>query len=385
VGPRVSVYEVDEAGRSRKLAWLEATAPEGFYVAALNEDASSDFYADLPYFLNDLRPSGFLGRLVPAQHPELALPPDVRVWSGDQCLRYLSQLGSNLVGNLIVGEPAFQRYLESIQLPVAPISKTDRLERYPELADDVLRAGLPGSSAGGKQPKFLVLREPGPMEVLVKFSPPRADSTSRRWADLLVSEHVAHHVLRRHGQSAAVSELVEAKSRIFLEVQRFDRTSAGGRRGLISLLSLDAQFVGQLSGWSEPASQLAKLGHLDDAMVERIRWLECFGHLIANSDMHPGNLSFLCRGTRVLAVAPAYDMLPMAYAPQQGHLTSNPFRPPVPKPAAASIWEHVTVAAQDFWREVAKHPLVSPAFRKVARENQTVVARSAALAEKLPS
>ncbi|MEO8902750.1 MAG: type II toxin-antitoxin system HipA family toxin YjjJ [Polyangiaceae bacterium] len=385
VGPSIPVYEVDESGRSRKLLSLEAIAPNSFYVSALHDDAASEFYTDLPYFLNDVRPSGFLGRLVSAQHPELMLPTDVRVWSADQCLRYLTHFGSNLVGNLIVGEPAFQRYLESIQAPPSAISKAERLRRYPELASEVLRAGLPGSSAGGEQPKFLASRLPGPTEVLVKFSPPRTDSTGRRWADLLVSEHVAHEVLRRHGQAAASSELIEANSRVFLEVQRFDRTAAGGRRGLMSLLSLDAQFVGLLSGWSEPATRLAKLGHLDESMVERIRWLECFGQLIANSDMHPGNLSFLCRGTRVLAVAPAYDMLPMAYAPQQGHLSDRAFTPPVPQPSVASIWRQASAAAQDFWAQVAEHPLASRPFRKIATENHAIVSRSAALAQRLPS
>jgi len=38
--------------------------------------------------------------------------------------------------------------------------------------------------------------------------------------------------------------------------------------------------------------------------------------LIANTDMHLGNLTFHVEGT--FRLAPAYDMLPMAYAPLPG-------------------------------------------------------------------
>lgn len=45
-------------------------------------------YDDLPWFLFDLRPSGFLGRFVPMRHPELGLPVDIRAWSAEHLLGY---------------------------------------------------------------------------------------------------------------------------------------------------------------------------------------------------------------------------------------------------------------------------------------------------------
>ena len=59
----------------------------------------------LPYFLRDQRPAGFLGRGV-ATLPELALPQRVTDWSGDHYLRYLTQRGSDTVGDLILGDAA---------------------------------------------------------------------------------------------------------------------------------------------------------------------------------------------------------------------------------------------------------------------------------------
>lgn len=47
------------------------------------------------------------------------------------------------------------------------------------------------------------------------------------------------------------------------------------------------------------------------AQVSRLWW---FGRLIANTDMHDGNLAF----KPGLKLAPVYDMLPMGYAPVRG-------------------------------------------------------------------
>ena len=337
VGPVVPVYEVTEDGGSQELATLHAIAPEGFFVESRSDDVDERFHSDLPYFLNDLRPAGFLGRLIPRQHPELGLPRDVSLWSADHTLRYWTRFGWNLPGSLIVGKPAFQAYLEHVRTP-RTVSAKQRSRRYPVLADDVLAAGPAGSSAAGEQPKFLVTVSPGQREMLVKFSPRKRGAVSRRFADLLVAEHMAHGVLRRHGQTAAESTLIEAGSRLFLEVKRFDRTEAGGRRGVISLLSLDAEHLGRMRSWTESTRLLAEAGHLDASLVERVQWIERFGQLIANTDRHLGNVSFFARGARVLELAPVYDMVPMLYAPVQGHLPEREFVPPIPTADDAPIW-----------------------------------------------
>src|SRR3546814_15107976 len=112
--------------------------------------------------------------------------------------------------------------------------------------------------------------------------------------------------------SSDLSELVDADGYTCLEVQRFDRTAnVLGRRGFVSLLALDAAFVGDgARDWSLAAERLAALGLITADTAARIARLYWFGRLIGNSDMHPGNLGFHLVDAGPLGLAPAYDMLP---------------------------------------------------------------------------
>ncbi len=55
----------------------------------------------IPYFLQDQRPGGFLGRAVPLRYPELGLPQRVMDWNNDHYLQYLTRRGTDSVGDLI--------------------------------------------------------------------------------------------------------------------------------------------------------------------------------------------------------------------------------------------------------------------------------------------
>lgn len=383
VGRVVPVYEILEDGSSREVAALHAVAPQGFYVQSQCDDVESRFYDDVPYFLDDMRPAGFLGRLIPSQHPELELPADIRHWNADHAVAYWAHHGWNLPGSFVVGDEAFRRHLAQLRSP-AMVSARRRKQLYPKFAQDVLTGGPAGSSAGGEQPKFLATATPGPRHVLVKFSPKLDGPVGRRYGDLLIAEHLAHRVLVRHGRAAPASRLIEAGKRIFLEVERFDRTQAGGRRGVISLLALDAEFVGHLKSWTESVARLSDLGRVPEGCVEPARFFERFGQLIANTDLHFGNLGFFTRGERILDVAPAYDMVPMLYAPQAGNLPDRRFVPPLPEPDDAAVWAPACRAAVELWNAVAEHPLASRDFRRIARENASKVERAAAEAARLP-
>ncbi len=384
VGPALPVFEVDDAGHTRKLAVLHGTGTRGFYVEPQCNDVDARLHDGLPYFLDGLRPAGFLGRLLPRQHPALGLPADIRHWSPDQTVRYLALVGWNAVGSLIVGERAFEQYLAHALEPQEVIDDAACGVRYEQLAHDVLAGAPPGSSAAGEQPKFLTLRTPR-RHVLVKFSPPRSDAAARRWADMLVAECLALETLRSFGQSSAHARLVDGRDRVFLEVDRFDRTDRG-RRGVIPLEALDAEFAGTVTvgTWSASVDELVRVGVVSPQATTRVRWLSVFGALIGNTDMHLGNLSFLTRGARVVQLAPAYDMLPMLYAPHQGHLPERSLAPPPPKALDALAWEEACVAACAFWHQTAEHPLVSSPFRSIARTNVGVVERMRALSAHLP-
>ncbi|MEK7703544.1 MAG: type II toxin-antitoxin system HipA family toxin YjjJ [Myxococcota bacterium] len=382
---QTSVYAVDEAGGTARVADLHAVQPRGFYWESLRSDVASRFYDDLPYLLLDERPAGYLGRLVPKRHPDLGAPLDITRWSADDCLRYFVRYGWDLPGNLIVGDAALMRYLEDARTEGTAIATEDRSELYPRIADDVLAHGPPGSSAAGEQPKFLARRAPGAVDVLVKVSPRLEGVVAERVADLLICEHVGHRVLVAHGYEAPRSELVRSRDRLFLEVERFDRTSAHGRRGVLSLLALDVEHVGtNLSSWSATAGALERQGRLSAEAARRIRELELFGALIGNTDMHFGNLSLLMDGERVLGVAPAYDMVPMLFAPEHGQLVARMLAPRIPEPTQADAFERPWRAALDFWAQVVREPGISASFVPIAMASLRVVGELEDLVRRLP-
>lgn len=91
-----------------------------------------------------------------------------------------------------------------------------------------------------------------------------------------------------------------------------------------------------------------------------------FGRLIGNTDMHTGNLSFVPQG-KLLALAPAYDMLPMMYAPLAGgEVPVRAFEPALPRHAERAVWLQACEAACAFWREVLHDERVSAGFKLVA-------------------
>lgn len=376
------VYEIGQDGAAALLGTLHPVAPAGFHFAT--DTALAGFYPGMPWFLDDLRPSGFLGRLVPAHHPDLGFPRDVRDWSVDQAVVWLASHGSDLVGNLVLGSPAFERSL--LTTPSNLVDASERDLRYPALATDVMAAGIPGSSAGGEQPKFLATVRDGTRHtpVLVKFSPPVTSAVGTRIADLLVCEHLAGRAVVEAGLPSARSEVHRHGDRVFLEVERFDRVGARGRRGLVSLRALDGEYVGDGHGWAEVAEALGAQHRIADSCVERVAWLDRFGEWIGNTDRHLGNLSFLFQGGRLGELAPTYDMLPMGYAPRSGEVVDVTLALPRLTASRAHTWVGAWRAALGFWEAVSRHPLVSPEFQAIANANVKLLAAQEPTLERLP-
>lgn len=350
----VPVFEVRPTGEApRHLVDLHLAAPEGVFSVSAT---SQEYTSGLPWFLDDLRPTGFLGRAL----------GETDLWSADDVLRFACGHGWNLPGAFVLGELAYAEFTRAAAEPPDLVALDDRERRYVELAGGALGSGF---GVGGEQPKFLATRGDG-VPVLVKFSPPLTDPAAVRVGDLLIAEHVAHGVLASAGQPSARSEVLFAGGRVFLEIGRFDRQGTAHRRGVASLRAVDAQFVGgPLDRWSTTTAALVRDGLLAPADHRRVRWLEAFGHAIANTDMHPGNLSFWLDGVELAGVAPAYDMLPMAYAPRQRELVPVTFRPARPSPANADVADEVVAAAARFWAAVAAHPAVSSGFAGECRRN----------------
>ncbi len=377
-GDRWPVYRVDAAGRAREWARVHALHG-GFLVewagaapAWAERAVDRDGFVDrFPFFLGDLRPQGFLGRREARRVSEaLTVPADPRQWNGDDTLVFLQAEGGDLPGDLVLGDTPLRRWLtRQVDAATGPeiVAEAARSVRYPELALRVTTGGLPGSSVGGEQPKFLtaVQREGGEVQpVLVKFSPPMESPLGRRWADLLTAEAQALAVLAEHGLARAGARVLDAGGRRFLEVARHDRSGAHGRQGVVSLEALHAALGGAAGNdWSAAAESLGRTGLIDGAALGAVHRLSFFGELIGNSDMHFGNLSFWLDDALPFRPAPAYDMLPMARAPTvQGELVERAFAPRPPLPGAAAEWSEAAAWATEFWVRVAGDAGVSAEF-----------------------
>jgi hypothetical protein len=346
-----------------------------------------DGYADgifsgLPFFLQDMRPQGYLGRAIARDAaPRLGGPQDIRRWNDDDILSYFLADGSDLPGDLVVGDRAFEQALRSTEtVQNTAIAEADRSLSYPERASAAQRGALVGSSAGGEQPKFLttIRRGRGNLQaVLVKFSAADPSPVSQRWADLLWCEHLAAETMRVRQIACAPTEILDFAGRRFLEVERFDRIEAMGRRGLISLGAIEDAFLeGDSPDWTSAAAQLEEAGLIVSQEGRTLRWTWCFGDLIANSDMHRANTGFWFDDDQPHRITPSYDMLPMLYAPDtQGELVERNFAPRPPLAGVAGVWGNAAGAALEFWDRAAAEAQLSDGFREIAGRNRVIVRR----------
>jgi hypothetical protein len=316
--PDIPIYRVNAEGQIGKLGTLIPVRREGFVMR--QEDGVTLHSDGLPWWLFDMRPQGYLGRAYSGRHgAELGLPERLTDWTDTHALRALLAHGHDVVGNLLLGDVSRDRFIAT-SIP-NPLTEEQKAAQYARLASEAGRGEMPGSSAGGEQPKFTAyaMTPDGARHVIVKFSERENSPISERWRDLLLAEHLALETLREAGIPAARTQIVDYDSQRFLEVVRFDRIGDLGRRALFSLAALDAEFIGAgTGGWPSIARRLADAGHIRPEAADGADLLWAYGTLTGNSDMHNGNLSFVAEHGRPYDLAPAYDMTPMAFAPRSG-------------------------------------------------------------------
>jgi hypothetical protein len=365
IGAQWPLRRIDAAGDIHTLGTLQALAAGEFLFDAVAESfAWGGLTTGLPYFLQDQRPAGFLGRAVPQRYPDLDLPQRVLDWNDDHYLRYLTQRGTDTVGDLILGDVALDGFLAGQRRREA-IAMEDRHTAYPQLAGEVLAGGLPGSSAHGEQPKFVALLgdHAGQRHVIVKFSPPIHTAVGQRWSDLLVAEHLAHEVLSAAGMTAVRSRIERFGDQTFLEMDRFDRVARDGRLGITSLLAIDTHLYGRLDNWIAAATRLLNDGRIEAATLETVRLVATFGALIANPDRHFGNLAFHDNYDGRFALAPIYDMLPMLFAPEHDQVLARTFAPPDPSSDTLGAYGRARALAEAYWQRCAQEARISGEFR----------------------
>ncbi len=390
LGRVVPVFRIDRSGKMEASARLRPYAPAGTFV---DDPASlprwmrgvrgNGTFDGPAVFVRDLRPRGFLGASFAARLGEASgLSADPARWSDDEAIAAIARAGDDLPGDLVVGDEAAKRVYDAWANGAPPIPRAERARVYPELAGRAIAGVVPGGIVGGEQPKFAALVADavgGARNVLVKFSPSEYSTSARRWCDLLVCEHLAHEAMRAKGWAAAGSEIVEGGSRVFLEVERFDRVGERGRRGVVTLAAMNAEYLGMAPNagrWAEAASRLVADRWLSPDTAARIRALEAFGRFIADTDMHFGNVSFLPRDDGSLDLAPACGMLPMGYAPVAGDVPPRDYVAPAPEPGHEAAWSEAGAMAADYWRTVARDDRVSRPFQAIAAANADAVERA---------
>lgn len=365
IGSSWPLFRIDESGAVHELGMLEAIQRDSYHVAA-GPPRIQQLFEGIPYFLQDARPGGFLGRAVPGAFPQLSLPARVVDWTDEHVLVYLTQRAPDMTGALIVGTESMDRHLAGVQ--VAPLVSHDaRASEYPRYATLSMAGTPPGSSVQGEQPKFTARVEHNAQQVavIVKFSPPQSTAIGRRWGDLLIAEYLAHRVLTEHGIAACRSELLEYDERVFLQCERFDRVGPEGRRSTVSLFALDTSRYGQLDSWTAAADRLAADRLLSAADADQIRLLDAFGALIANTDRHFGNITLFDDYHGPFTLAPVYDMLPMLFAPQNDQIVPRLFEPPAPRSAWLPVWSRARALAENYWNRLAEEPTLSEEFRQL--------------------
>ncbi len=351
--PDIPVYRVDAEGRIRLLGTLVPVRRDGFVMRQENDVT---LHSDgLPWWLFDMRPQGYLGRAYAARHSaELGLPERINDWTDTHALRALLAHGHNVTGNLLLGDIAREQFLAA-PVPV-PITEEQKGEEYARLALEAAHGEIAGTSAGGEQPKFTAyaMMPDGPRHCIVKFSELEESPVSERWRDLLLAEHLALDTLREAGILAAKTQILDYGGQRFLEVQRFDRIDGLGRRALVSLAALDAEFAGAgAGGWPIIARRLAVDGQIRTEAADSTDLLWAFGTLIGNSDMHNGNLSFVSDHGRPYGIAPAYDMTPMTFAPRSGGGIPDIVSEAIIRPCVANeTWRHAEELARRFLAQI---------------------------------
>ena len=146
---------------------------------------------------------------------------------------------------------------------------------------------------------------------------------------------------------------------VFLEVTRFDRHGAHGRSSVISIGAIDDEYFGMRDTWIKAATRLFNQKMISSTDAKALRYQAVFGQLIGNTD----------NGTMPYRLAPAYDVLPMLYAPVNGEIVPRKLSPPMLTSETLDVWMPAMKNASAYWTQLVSDIRLSDDFRDIALEN----------------
>ena len=148
-------------------------------------------------------------------------------------------------------------------------------------------------------------------------------------------------------------------------MDRFDRIGETGRRAVMSLAAASGSVDGT---WADSAEEMRERGELSNEGLHRVAILDAYGALIANEDRHHYNV-LLFPTQKGYDVAPAFDQLPMAYAPPaSGNLRNEVIGQPHPAVSMLDVWDEARGLASEFWRR-ARELQLSDSMRAIVSEH----------------
>ena len=371
VGDSILIWEIDNFGKPTYIAELRPLAADGFFIEEHQNmpkvflgEAGNGLFDDLPFFLADMAPKGFLGKKIAEQLARIdnAFPAHLKDWKTEHIGRYLLANTDNSIGNLKFGNNATL----NLHSGTAKHNRSD----YIALADGIMDNDEVLSSAGGEHQKFTTFCKDIHAHVIVKFSPKGSEANARRWKDILITEHYAAQAINSTGfVTAAETHIFEDGERLFLESKRFDRSGEKGRRSMLSLEVIDAEFVGNGSDWIDSCYQLYQQKLLSTQDYINVEFLSVFALFIRNTDTHLGNISFAMHRD-MFSLLPIYDMCSMGFAPRSnGEVAPLKFSWPVEVRAKQVGVEGVRHCAEKFWSALVKESLISDEFREFISES----------------
>ncbi len=367
---RLPVYSIDPRGDAHLHGHL--TTLQGGQYWWEPAESHGELFNTLPWFLLDLQIIGFGGRTFAHRQSEpLRLPRHLTDWSYDDMLYAICRRGENRTGNLLIGEESLARYFDIARENPPALDYDSRTFKYPQLAQKTLAGDMSAAQFCGEQPKFTIcIEEKGtPCHLLVKFSPAVDSKEARRWADLLVCEHLALEAIRTAEINVARSRLTIAGSQVFLGLKRFDRRGLLGRLPLFSLRALHAKLQCPCDNWVDAATRLRNADLLSPVDTERMRWLSLFSDLIGNQNQHFENLSLIPHKQHGYILAPAYGIRPSIYEPVACEIPSRLFTPPPVRNENAHAYPSALECAILFWKSAAIDKRISEEFRQICYEN----------------
>lgn len=364
------IYTIDPRGDARPNSYL--TILQGGQYWLKKTDGIGEIFNQIPWQLEDLLISGYGGRSFAYRHSaSLQFPRRVADWNSEDKLYAASQFGEDQTGNLLIGEESLARYFSSARNKTATIEIEDQPWIYPQLAQKTLAGEIDSALICGEQPKFTVcLNDRGtPCHMLIKFSPAVDSNEARRYADLLICEHLALEAIRSSGHNAARSRIIASGYQAFLCLKRFDRRGELGRLPIVSLKSLHSRFGSPCDNWIDASLRLEKKEFISPEDAQRLRWLSLFSDLIGNTNQHFKNISLIPHQQNFYILAPAYGIRPTLYEPIAGEIPQRLFTPPAIRNESAPEMPTALEAAILFWKSAAIDERISANFRQICYEN----------------